>query len=77
VIKRPLHITIFHLLPKKDSAKGHTSGEVIIEGLIVAVLLHALFNLLLFYTPGGKSLAFLTVPILLGAGSWYFYRFAK
>ena len=77
VLRRPLHITFCHLLPRKDSAKGHTSGEVIIEGFLLAVLLHAVFNSLFYFTPAGKSLGFLTVPILVGGGWWYAKRFVK
>ena len=77
VLRRPFHITICHLFPRKDSAKGHTSGEVVIEGFLVALTLHALFNALFYFTPFGKSLGFLTVPILIGVGWWYGRRFRR
>jgi RsiW-degrading membrane proteinase PrsW (M82 family) len=77
VLKRPLHITLHHLLPRKDSARGHTSGEVLIEGFLLAILLHALFNALLHFTPFDKNIGFLTVPILIGGGWWYAVRFRK
>ena len=77
VLRRPLHITLHHLLPKKDSARGHSSGEVVIEGFLVAVALHAIFNSLLFFKILDQNLAFLSVPILLGAGGWYAMRFSK
>lgn len=77
VIKRPFHITVCHLLPRKDSARGHTSGEVVIEGFLLAISLHALFNALLYFTPFDKNLGFLTVPILIGGGWWYAVRFRR
>jgi len=75
VLRRPFHITLCHLLPQKDSAHGHTSGEVVLEGLFLAIFLHAIFNAFLFFNPLEKSLAFLTVPILIGGGWWYAVRF--
>lgn len=74
VLSRPLHITIHHLLPRRDSAHGHSSGEVVIEGFLLAILLHTLFNALLYFTPFEKNLGFLTVPILIGGAWWYALR---
>ncbi|MCF7836803.1 PrsW family intramembrane metalloprotease [Candidatus Gracilibacteria bacterium] len=75
VLRRPFHITRCHLLPCKDSAHGHTSGEVVIEGFLLATSLHALFNALFYFTPFDKNLGFLAVPILMGGGWWYVTRF--
>ncbi|MFA6458630.1 MAG: PrsW family glutamic-type intramembrane protease [Patescibacteria group bacterium] len=77
VLRRPLHITIFHLLPRKDSAHGHTSGEVVLEGFLLAVILHAIFNALLFFKILNQNLTPLVVPILLGAAWWYATRFRR
>jgi RsiW-degrading membrane proteinase PrsW (M82 family) len=77
VITHPLHITLRHILPGRPSVQGHATGEVIAEGLLVAVLLHTVFNSLLLFAPQGVELSFFTVP-LLGAGIyWYTRRFAK
>jgi len=75
VIRRPFHITCRHLLPRRDSARGHTSGEVVLEGFFLAIFLHATFNIFLFFNIFEKDLAFLTVPILVGGGWWYAIRF--
>jgi len=75
VIRRPLHITFHHLLPRRDSAYGHSSGEVVIEGFLLAILLHVVFNSLLFFKILDQNLAPLVVPIIVGGGWWYFYRF--
>ncbi len=72
VLWRPFHITIKHLSPQKDSADGHTSGEIIIEGFLLAVSLHTLFNALLTYMPANQNLSFLTIPLVL----WVGWRFA-
>ena len=77
ILRRPLHITLYHLLPQRDSALGHSSGEVIIEGFLLAIILHTLFNALLHFEILDQSFAFLAVPILLGGGVWYFYRFKQ
>lgn len=71
VVCRPFHITFSHLLPRRDSARGHPSGEVVIEGFLLVILLHSGFNALLFFTPAGQNLTFLTVPLLIGGGWWY------
>jgi hypothetical protein len=75
VLRRPLHITLHHLLPRRDSARGHTSGEVVIEGFFVAIALHAIFNSLLFFKILDQNLAPLVVPMLVGGGWWYSTRF--
>ena len=75
IFRRPFHITIHHLFPRKDSARGHTSGEVVLEGFFLAIFLHAIVNAFLFFNPFEKNLAFLTVPILIGGGWWYAVRF--
>lgn len=76
-ITHPLHITLKHVLPGKPSVRGHTTGEVIAEGLLVAVLLHAAFNSLLTFAPQEVELSFLTVPLLAAGIYWYTRRFAK
>lgn len=77
VVRRPFHITFFHLLPRRDSARGHTSGEVVIEGFLLAIFLHLIFNALLFFQILDQHLAFLNVPILCGGAWWYAVRFRR
>jgi RsiW-degrading membrane proteinase PrsW (M82 family) len=60
----PFHITLMHLLPHRPSKHGHYPGVVILEGILVAGLLHAVFNLFLQVEYEGTKLAFLTYPLL-------------
>jgi RsiW-degrading membrane proteinase PrsW (M82 family) len=76
-LRWPFHVLICHLLRQKDSARGHYSGQIIIEGFALAVILHAVFNSLLTFTPAGQSLAFLAVPLLILPAWWYAARFQK
>jgi len=77
VLRRPFHITFHHFIPQRDSARGHTSGEVVLEGFLVAIFLHVFFNSLLFFSPFDKELGFLVVPFLILGGWWYARRFKK
>ena len=60
----PLHVTIFHILPNRPSKHGHFPGSLIFEGILVASMLHGLFNLLLKSKAFGVELTFLTVPLV-------------
>lgn len=64
----PLHVTIFHILPNRPSKQGHFPGSLILEGIIVASLLHVLFNYLLRVEIGGVNIGFLTYPLIFGLG---------
>lgn len=68
----PFHITLMHLLPSRPSKHGHYPGSVILEGILVAGLLHALFNLFFQLEFRGTELGFLTFPLifLLSYGVW-------
>lgn len=60
----PFHVTIFHILPNRPSKHGHYPGTLIFEGILLASLLHGLFNLLLKSQALGTELSFLTVPLV-------------
>lgn len=60
----PFHVTLFHLLPNRPSKHGHYPGSLILEGILLASVLHGIFNLLHQKTSWGTSLGFLTVPLV-------------
>ena len=59
-----LHVTLFHILPNRPSKEGHFPGTLILEGILLASLLHGFFNLLLKGNLWGIQSSFLTVPFL-------------
>lgn len=58
----PFHVTLFHILPHRPSKHGHFPGSLIFEGILLASLLHGVFNVLW----SGKEWGFLTAPFLFG-----------
>jgi RsiW-degrading membrane proteinase PrsW (M82 family) len=60
----PLHVTLFHILPNRPSKHGHYPGSLVLEGILVASGLHAIFNLLFARSFQGTSLGFLTMPLI-------------
>lgn len=64
----PLHVTFSHLLPNRPSKHGHFPGSLMLEGIFVATLLHALFNIFLKERLFGTSLSFLTFPLVMVTG---------
>jgi len=69
----PLHVTLVHLLPNRPSKHGHYPGSLIFEGILVASLLHALFNALLQWEWQGTNLTFLTFPLVF-LMAWVLWR---
>lgn len=61
-----LHIIRDHVLRGRSSTKGHEKGDLVREALIVATLLHGLFNIFVSFEIMGKSLTFMVVPLLMG-----------
>jgi len=66
----PFHVTMFHLLPNRPSKHGHYPGSLILEGILLASLLHALFNLLFQWELGTVNLGFLTFPLVFFGSIW-------
>ncbi|MDF2379340.1 MAG: PrsW family glutamic-type intramembrane protease [Candidatus Gracilibacteria bacterium] len=68
----PLHVTMFHLLPNRPSKRGHYPGSLIFEGILLASLLHFIFNGLFEWEFYGMNWSFLTVPFvaMMGYGVW-------
>ena len=60
------HIIFSHILKGRTSTRGHEKRELVAEALLLATLLHAVFNLLIKTEIFGHSLTFLVVPILMG-----------
>jgi len=65
-----LHILTSHLLPRRASSKGHKVLDVIREGLVLAILLHVLFNLAQVWL--SPAISVLLIFILLAVvWSWF------
>lgn len=64
------HIIISHILRGRPSGHGHEKRELVTEALLLATIVHTLFNLLIKSEFLGQSLTFLVVPILLGGLLW-------
>ena len=60
----PFHVTLLHILPNRPSGHGHYPGSLILEGLMMASLLHGAFNCLLQIEVGGMDLSFMTFPLV-------------
>lgn len=60
-----LHVFLHHLLPGRPSLHGHEKAEIVREGLLIATICHALFNLFIDLELYGYSLKILIVPLFL------------
>ncbi len=59
------HIIFQHILKGEPSPEGHEKRELVAEALLMAIILHTVFNLLIEIEVFGHSLTFLVVPILM------------
>jgi RsiW-degrading membrane proteinase PrsW (M82 family) len=69
------HIVIRHIFKQGKCQKNHEKQELVAEGLWAAVLLHAIFNLLLVVDLFGQSLTCLIVPLIIGGFGFLSYAF--
>lgn len=60
------HIIIKHIIMGKLTEKGHEKRQLVAEALLLATIVHAIFNLLIKFEVFGHSLTFLVVPIIMG-----------
>ena len=73
-----LHIIRRNVLIAHPSRRGgHEKKALIFEGIVLASLLHAAFNLLVTFRVGGANTSFLAVPALMGGFLYASYLFAK
>jgi hypothetical protein len=70
-----MHILFHHILGSYPSEKGHFLFGIFFESLLLATILHTIFNLLLSTNLYDKNLMFLTVPFLLLLASLLFKKF--
>jgi len=60
-----LHIFRTHVLPKRHSTRGHEKGELVAEGLVLAIGLHVIYLLLIRFAFWDQRLTLLLVPLLI------------
>ncbi|MBI5421801.1 PrsW family intramembrane metalloprotease [Candidatus Peregrinibacteria bacterium] len=73
-----LHILRKNVLRGKPSQRGgHEKKTLVLEGMVAAILLHALFNVSTALKLFGQNLTFLLVPALMAGLFWISYMFTK
>ncbi len=73
-----LHIIRRNILMAHPSRRGgHEKKVLVLEGLVLAALLHALFNVLVSYEVLGRNVTFTVVPLLIGGFLYILYLFNK
>ncbi len=60
------HIIRSHILRNRISTRGHEKGDLVREGLLLATIVHTLFNLFLEIQIFGMPLTPFVVPLLVG-----------
>jgi RsiW-degrading membrane proteinase PrsW (M82 family) len=71
-----LHILFAHLFKEQVSTNKHTSNQLILEGIMSAIYVHFLFNLLVKLEIGGKDFSFLLPGAMLILGWAIVSKFA-
>ena len=73
-----LHIIRQNIVKARPSRRGgHEKKILVLEGIVLASLLHIIFNLMTELEILGKSLTFLLVPIIMGGLLYVSYLFTK
>jgi len=73
-----LHIIRKNILSATPSRRGgHEKKILVLEGMVAATLLHAIFNLTTTYQVLGLGLTFLLVPIIMGGLIYVSFVFTK
>lgn len=73
-----LHIIRQNILKARPSRRGgHEEKVLVLEGIILATLFHALFNIMTTFEILGKNLTFLLVPAVMGGLMYFSYLFTK
>lgn len=73
-----LHIIRRNILISHPSRRGgHEKKILVLEGIFLATILHAIFNLTTTFEAFGKNLSFLLVPALMGGLVYLSFLFTK
>lgn len=73
-----LHILRKNILRALPSRRGgHEKKALVLEGIVLAIFLHVIFNVTTTLELAGKNLTFLLVPFLMAGLFYTFYLFAK
>jgi len=73
-----LHIIRKNILMAMPSRRGgHEKKVLVLEGMILAIFLHIIFNVTTTYQVFGKTLTFLLVPALMAGFLYISYLFTK
>lgn len=73
-----LHIIRRNILKAMPSRRGgHEKKVLVLEGMILAIFLHIIFNFTTTYSVFGKNLTFLLVPALMAGFLYISYLFTK
>ncbi len=73
-----LHIIRQNILKARPSRRGgHEKKVLVLEGIVLAVLLHIIFNFTTTFELFGKDLTFLAVPSLMGGFLYVSYLFTR
>lgn len=73
-----LHIIRQNILKAHPSRRGgHEKNILVLEGIVMAIFLHVLFNVTTTLELFGKNLTFLLVPALVGGFLYISYLFTK
>ena len=73
-----LHIIRKNILKAMPSRRGgHEKKVLVLEGMILAIFLHIIFNFTTTYQVFGKTLTFLLVPALMAGFLYISYLFTK
>ncbi len=73
-----LHIIRNNILKAIPSRRGgHEKKVLVLEGIMLASILHVIFNLTTTFELFGKNMAFLIVPALIGGFLYISYLFTK
>lgn len=63
-----LHLLFAHLLKNVPSTYKHSAADLILEGIVSAIYLHLLFDVLAMLEVGGQTIAFLLPGLVLLTG---------
>lgn len=73
-----LHIIRQNILKARPSRRGgHEKKVLVMEGMILAIFLHVIFNITTTLEIFGKTMTFLLVPALMGGFLYISYLFTK
>jgi RsiW-degrading membrane proteinase PrsW (M82 family) len=73
-----LHIIRHNILKAMPSRRGgHEKKILVLEGIMLAIFLHVIFNLATTFEVFGKNLTFVLVPLIIGGFMYISFLFTK